>query len=169
MFSPIGELLRLVGAVEYVWLSMESIELIVEAFDGLLTWIACRRESNMFEVAVGEVGDVLATLCDGGAYAFSNLDVPTGLTERSGDILGSVLAARRISLIQANYAPRLSALACGLEGSTESQDPGTSQGWRGRVYVVNSQCEIKEEKTSNSLARSLLTSGWWRIRLHARR
>jgi hypothetical protein len=34
--SPIGELLRLVGAVEYALLSVESMELIVEAFDGLL-------------------------------------------------------------------------------------------------------------------------------------
>jgi hypothetical protein len=48
------------------------------------------------ELAVGEVGDVVATLCDGGAYAFSNFEVPTGLIERSRDILESV-SARRIS------------------------------------------------------------------------
>jgi hypothetical protein len=48
------------------------------------------------ELAVGEVGDVVATLCDGGAYALSNFDVPTGLIERSRDMLESV-SARRIS------------------------------------------------------------------------
>lgn len=96
MFSPIGELLRLVGAVEYALLPSDSMELIVEAFDGLLMWMACRRASKVFVLAVGEVGEVVATLCDGGAYAFSNLDVPTGLIERSRDMLQR-MSARRIS------------------------------------------------------------------------
>jgi hypothetical protein len=43
---------------------------------------------------VGEVGEVVVTLCDGGAYALSNFEVPTGLIERSRDILGSVSAGR---------------------------------------------------------------------------
>lgn len=119
MSSPMGELLRLVGAVEYALLSVESMELIVEAFDGLLMCMPCRRDSNVCELAVGEVGDVVAMLCDGGAYAFSNFEVPTGLTERSCSILVSV-STRRICRGQACLAARVSALAFGLEGSTES-------------------------------------------------
>jgi hypothetical protein len=44
-------------------------------------------------------------LCDGGAYAFSNLEVPTGLTERSLDMLMLVwvfpLEGSRIPIRQA--------------------------------------------------------------------
>jgi hypothetical protein len=94
MLSPIGELLRLVGAVEYALLSVEGMELIVEAFDALLICMPCRRASNVCELADGEVGDVVLMSCDGGAYAFSNLEVPTGLIERSRDILRFVFAKR---------------------------------------------------------------------------
>jgi hypothetical protein len=58
-------------------------------------------------------------LCDGGAYAFSNFEVPTGLIERSRCILGSV-CARRISRSHGDHAARLSALAYDREGSKES-------------------------------------------------
>lgn len=100
MSSSVGELFRLVGAVEYALLSVESIELIVEAFEGLLMCLPYRRASNVWALAVGEVGDVVAVLSDGGSYACSNLDVPTGLTERSRVILGWI-RARRIRRMQA--------------------------------------------------------------------
>jgi hypothetical protein len=87
-------------------LSVESMELIVDAFEALLMCMPCRRASNVLELAVGEVGDVVSTLCDGGAYAFSNFEVPTGLIERSRGILGSGYA-RRILGSHADHAARL--------------------------------------------------------------
>jgi hypothetical protein len=50
-----GELLRLVGAVEYALLSKDRIESIVEAFEALLICMACRRGSYVGELGVGEV------------------------------------------------------------------------------------------------------------------
>jgi len=84
-----------VGAVEYA-LFAERIESIVDAFEALLMCMAFRRGSYVGELGVGEVVDLGAVLCDGGAYSLSNLEVPTGLIERCRCILGSV-CARRIS------------------------------------------------------------------------
>lgn len=86
-------------------------------------------------------------LCDGGSYAFSNLDVPTGLTERSRVML-ELVCARRICRSQANHAAaaRLSALACGLEGSTKSQDSGVVPRINERLERVFGLCVFKEKE-----------------------
>ena len=52
---PIGELFRLVGAVEYARLSAERMESMVDAFEALLIWMECRRGLNVGELGVGEV------------------------------------------------------------------------------------------------------------------
>ena len=84
--SSIGEVFALVGAVEKVFWS-DDAEPTVDAFEGLLRWMACgrRRCANML---VGDVG----VLCEGGVYGRSNREDPMGLTERSRGMIGSAQA-----------------------------------------------------------------------------
>lgn len=79
-------MLALVGAVENVLWS-DDAEPTVDAFEGLLRWMACGRR-RCANILVGDVG----VLCEGGVYGRSNLEDPMGLTERSRGMIGSAQA-----------------------------------------------------------------------------